>query len=185
MSACRTFSRVLRADPGPTLETPEPIAARVRQSRQGGTCPAARGTEPEAHQAHPPPTPPRPLKRFIQTRYNGVLIGEPRLDPIGTVSKFVDIKSPITGQVLATFHEKTPGMWVEHIETSPAQATSTALTLHDATTAGENYSPNCRSFKNAPANKPTIPRAQPLASSTCFTSTPGCSNAASKISTRH
>ena len=85
----------------------------------------------------PPPTPPRPLKRFIQTRYNGVLIGEPRLDPIGTVSKFVDIKSPITGQVLATFHEKTPGMWVEHIETSPAQATSTALTLHDATTAGE------------------------------------------------
>ncbi|WP_347169940.1 hypothetical protein AAHI06_00610 [Pseudomonas salmasensis] len=85
----------------------------------------------------PPPTPPRPLKRFIQTRYNGVLIGEPRLDPIGTVSKFVDIKSPITGQVLATFHEKTPGMWVEHIETPPPQATSTALTLHDATSAGE------------------------------------------------
>ena len=85
----------------------------------------------------PPPALPRPLKKFIQTRYNGVLIGEPRLDPIGTVSRFVDIKTPITGQVLATFHEKTPGMWVEHIETPTAQATSTTLTLHDATTAGE------------------------------------------------
>ena len=49
----------------------------------------------------PPPALPRPLKKFIQTRYNGVLIGEPRLDPIGTVSRFVDIKTPITGQVLA------------------------------------------------------------------------------------
>ncbi len=67
----------------------------------------------------PPPTPPRPHKRFIRTRYSGQLIGEPRLTPIGLDTGLVDIFSPITRKVVATYHEKTPGLWVEHFKTPP------------------------------------------------------------------
>lgn len=78
----------------------------------------------------PPPTPPRAVKKFIHTRFNGVLIGEPRLTAIGLETDFVDIKSPLTHQTLATFHEKTPGVWVEHIEghTTPTPAAPTIET---------------------------------------------------------
>ena len=67
----------------------------------------------------PPPTPPRPQKKFIRTRYNGLLIGEPRLTPLGLDTGFVDIHSPITYKVVATYHEKSPGIWVERIKTPP------------------------------------------------------------------
>ncbi|UII71518.1 hypothetical protein LVW35_28505 [Pseudomonas sp. HN11] len=67
----------------------------------------------------PPPTPPRPQKRFIRTRYSGQLIGEPRLTSIGLDTGLVDIFSPITRKVVATYHEKTPGLWVERIKTPP------------------------------------------------------------------
>ncbi|MFL1499701.1 hypothetical protein ACI77N_00620 [Pseudomonas sp. S191] len=78
----------------------------------------------------PPPTPPRAVKQFIHTRFNGVLIGEPRLTAVGLETEFVDIKSPLTHKTLATFHEKTPGVWVEHIEghTTPAPAAPTIET---------------------------------------------------------
>ena len=67
----------------------------------------------------PPPTPPRPQKKFIRTRYNGQLIGEPRLTPLGLETGLVDIHSPLTRNVVATYHEKTPGVWVERIKTPP------------------------------------------------------------------
>lgn len=64
----------------------------------------------------PPPSPPRPVKKFIHTRFNGVLIGEPRLTPVGLETEFVDIKSPLTHKVIATFHRKSSGVWAEHIK---------------------------------------------------------------------
>ncbi|WP_300627418.1 DUF6543 domain-containing protein [Pseudomonas sp.] len=64
----------------------------------------------------PPPTPPRPRKKFIHTRFNGVLIGEPRLTAVGLETDLVDIKSPLTQHIIATFHERTPGVWVERVE---------------------------------------------------------------------
>ncbi|WP_421555875.1 hypothetical protein [Pseudomonas kitaguniensis] len=78
----------------------------------------------------PPPTPPRAVKKFIHTRFNGVLIGEPRLTSTGLETDLVDIKSPLTHKTLATFHEKTSGVWVEHIKgpTTPAPATPTIET---------------------------------------------------------
>ncbi|AZE58322.1 hypothetical protein C4K03_6215 [Pseudomonas synxantha] len=79
----------------------------------------------------PPPIPPRPVKKFINTRYNGVLIGEQRLTPIGLETPFVDIRSPLTGRIIATFREKTKGVWVEHIErgtSSPAAAAASIET---------------------------------------------------------
>ncbi|WP_248731428.1 hypothetical protein [Pseudomonas sp. MWU13-2517] len=62
----------------------------------------------------PPSTPPRPLRQFIRTRYSGLLIGEPRLNELGLETGLVDIRSPMTEQILATYREKTKGVWVVH-----------------------------------------------------------------------
>lgn len=67
----------------------------------------------------PPSTPPRPLKQFIHTRYHGLLIGEPRLSSAGLETGLVDVRSPLTNQVLATYHEKTKGVWVVRDRTPP------------------------------------------------------------------
>jgi len=50
-----------------------------------------------------------PKRKIIKTRFNGVVVGEPRAAEEG----LVDVKSPLTGKVIATFHEKEPGVWVE------------------------------------------------------------------------
>lgn len=63
----------------------------------------------------PPPTPPSPARKFIKTRYNGQLVGEPRLEDLSTQTWLVEIRSPLTHQVLATFHEKPKGIWVERV----------------------------------------------------------------------
>lgn len=65
----------------------------------------------------PPATPPRSERKFIRTRFNGQLIGEPRLTDITSQTWMVDVRSPLTNQVVATFHEKTPGIWVERLRT--------------------------------------------------------------------
>ncbi|WP_348749460.1 dermonecrotic toxin domain-containing protein [Pseudomonas rhodesiae] len=65
----------------------------------------------------PPPTPPKPKMKFIHTRYNGVLIGEPRLTSVGLETGLVDIKSPITQQVIATYHQKGQDVYVQRIST--------------------------------------------------------------------
>lgn len=68
-----------------------------------------------------PVQPPRPRKKFIRTRYNGVLIGQPRLTALGLETDLVDITSPLTDKVIATFHEKTPGVWVERLTSSTTE----------------------------------------------------------------
>ncbi|WP_294732893.1 DUF6543 domain-containing protein [uncultured Pseudomonas sp.] len=83
----------------------------------------------------PPPTPPRPRKKFINTRYNGVLIGEPRLTSAGLETDLVDIRSPLTQQVMATFHEKQPGQWVQQIK--PSATPAPALDLPASIDAGQ------------------------------------------------
>lgn len=67
----------------------------------------------------PLPTPPRPQKKFIRTRYSGLLIGEPRLSDVGQETGLVDIRSPLTHKVVATYHEKNQGIWVERLKTPP------------------------------------------------------------------
>ncbi len=56
-----------------------------------------------------PSKPPAPRHKIIKTRFRGVVVGEPRASD----STLVDIKAPMTGKIIATFHEKTPGVWVE------------------------------------------------------------------------
>ncbi|RFD24413.1 hypothetical protein CER19_25645 [Pseudomonas sp. GL93] len=50
-----------------------------------------------------------PRRKVIRTRLHGLVMGEPR----ETDSSLVDVKAGMTGKVIATFHEKTPGVWVK------------------------------------------------------------------------
>ncbi|MCX2543489.1 DUF6543 domain-containing protein [Pseudomonas sp. COW5] len=63
------------------------------------------------------PTP----KRIIKTRFKGTVVGTRRPSTGGKQNDLYDVTSPLTGKVIATFHEKTPGNWVEHL-TRPVQA---------------------------------------------------------------
>jgi len=106
--------------------------------------------------ATPPPTPPRPKKMFINTRYNGVLIGEQRLTPIGLETDLVDIRSPLTEKIVATFHEKTPGVWVER--TPPASPPTPPVDLQISINAGQTLIDQLPAFElraTAQANKPS------------------------------
>ncbi len=85
----------------------------------------------------PPSTPPRPKKQFIHTRYSGLLIGEPRLSELGLETGLVDIRSPLTHQVLATYHEKTKGVWVVRDRTPPASAEPIAADVQRCINQGQ------------------------------------------------
>lgn len=56
-----------------------------------------------------------PLKRIIKTRYRGTIVGESRAG----ADDLVDVKAPLTGKVIATFHEKTPGVWLRRTTAQP------------------------------------------------------------------
>ncbi|MGY2252160.1 dermonecrotic toxin domain-containing protein [Pseudomonas reactans] len=86
----------------------------------------------------PTPGPSRPpvgaKKKFIKTRFQGMLVGEEREKPADDGKLLVDVKEPLTGKVIATFHEKEPGVWVErkHVNTAPthAQARDLAISIN-------------------------------------------------------
>ncbi len=50
-----------------------------------------------------------PARKIIKTRFKGVVVGKPRADD----PSLVDVQEPLTHKVIATFHEKTPGVWVK------------------------------------------------------------------------
>ena len=66
----------------------------------------------------PRPGPSRPAqqaqKRVIKTRFKGTVVGEMRPQVAGQPT-LLDVKAPLTGAVIATFHEKTPGVWLERL----------------------------------------------------------------------
>lgn len=64
----------------------------------------------------PGPSKPAPAsrKRVVKTRFKGTVVGEVRPSASGQ-PVLLDVKSPLTGKVIATFHEKTPGVWVERV----------------------------------------------------------------------
>ncbi|WP_223521266.1 DUF6543 domain-containing protein [Pseudomonas sp. GL-B-19] len=80
----------------------------------------------------PAPGPSRPVMaphRLIKTRFKGAVVGKPRTRANSTDTDLVDVTSPLTGKVIATFHEKTPGVWVEHVPVKTAVPTATPPTL--------------------------------------------------------
>ena len=105
--------------------------------------------------ARPPSVAPRPRRKFIRTRYNGVLIGEPRISAIGLETGLVDITSPLSNKVIATFHEKQPGVWVQHLET--VDTPTATPDLDTSLNAGQSLLDSLADFKqraNALASLP-------------------------------
>lgn len=79
--------------------------------------------EREALEPKPAPSqvaaPPR--KKIIKTRYKGIVVGEVRKNaPVDEI--LVDVTEPMTGKIIATFHEKTPGVWLERTTGKPVPA---------------------------------------------------------------
>lgn len=85
----------------------------------------------------PPSSPLRPQKKFIYTRFNGLLIGKPRLSNVGLDTGLVDILSPLTDQLLATYHEKSDGVWVRREKTPPPSTESIALDVQASIDQGQ------------------------------------------------
>jgi hypothetical protein len=65
--------------------------------------------------AGPSKSPAMPAKKIIKTRYKGTLVGQPRRSEGGQETNLVDMVAPLTGKVIATFHEKSPGVWLERV----------------------------------------------------------------------
>lgn len=81
----------------------------------------------EQTQLEPRPGPSRPApasgKRVIKTRFKGTVVGEVRPSAPGE-AVLLDVRAPVTGKVIATFHEKTPGVWLERVPVKPRQPTA-------------------------------------------------------------
>ncbi|HEX4548871.1 hypothetical protein [Pseudomonas sp.] len=67
-----------------------------------------------------------PKKKVIKTRTDGIVAGEERT--LGT-DRFVDVKAPVSGKTLATYHQKPSGEWLRRVSeyrARPAPKTSLA-----------------------------------------------------------
>lgn len=82
----------------------------------------------------PSKAPPTPKRKVIKTRFNGVVVGEPRAAESG----LVDVKAPVTGKIIATFHEKTPGVWVERERAASSPRRPQAVDLGVSINAGQD-----------------------------------------------
>lgn len=92
-------------------------------------------------------------KRIIHTRFKGTLVGQPRASGD---EHFVEVVAPLTGKV-TTFHEKTPGVWLERVSSTPPVKPTFTVSLHDSVTAGQALFDNLEAFIRdieAKANKP-------------------------------
>ena len=78
-----------------------------------------------------PPEPPR--RKIIKTRFKGIVVGEPR----ESEATLVDVKATLTGKVIATFHEKAPGVWVEHKRGPSAPSRPKPANLGKSLNAGQ------------------------------------------------
>ncbi len=77
------------------------------------------------HLLEPLPGPAKPAssRKIISTKFKGTLVGERKKSTDGLDTELVEVRGELTG-VIATFHEKSPGVWVEHgiTKTQPAKA---------------------------------------------------------------
>ncbi|KRP60253.1 dermonecrotic toxin domain-containing protein [Pseudomonas orientalis] len=109
----------------------------------------------------PPPSPPRPVKKFIHTRFNGTLAGDPRLTPLGLETDLVDIRSPLTGEVIATFHEKNPGEWVQHVEAQASATPRPVVTVDSSLGRGQQLLDALPAFQTSVTEQASDPSRTP------------------------
>lgn len=93
----------------------------------------------------PPPTPPRAQNKFIRTRYHGMVVGEPQLSDAGLDTGLVDVRSPLSNTVVATFHEKPDGFWVQRVRSEPT--VSTPIDLQASVDTGQDLLDGLPDFK--------------------------------------
>lgn len=88
----------------------------------------------------PKPGPSRPWagsgRKIIKTRYKGTLVGEVRKSADGQDTDLVEVRAKVSGRLIATFHEKTPGEWVERITPKPSP-TKSRPNLNNSLAAGQ------------------------------------------------
>ena len=99
-------------------------------------------------QPTPPPSPPHPMMQFIRTRYDGALIGEARLNESDLQTGMLDVRSTLTGKILATFHEKPKGVWVAHYETPLPPVEPVELVVQETVYQGKALIDGMQAFRN-------------------------------------
>jgi hypothetical protein len=114
----------------------------------------------EQRPVEPRPGPSRPAppsrKRVIKTRFRGTVVGEVRPSAPGQPI-LLDVKAPMTGNVIATFHEKTPGVWVERIQPRRRRPTTQLPDLNTQIAQGQTLLDGVENFihqTEASAKKP-------------------------------
>ncbi|PMX28992.1 MULTISPECIES: dermonecrotic toxin domain-containing protein [unclassified Pseudomonas] len=93
----------------------------------------------------PPSTPPLPQKKFIRTRYHGMVVGEPQLSATGQETGLVDVRSPLSNTVVATFHEKSDGFWVQRAKA--VKTVNLPIDLQASVTTGNTLLTGLTAFK--------------------------------------
>ncbi|MHA6136599.1 dermonecrotic toxin domain-containing protein [Pseudomonas mohnii] len=126
--------------------------------RETEACLAQWLREQRLLEPRPGPSKPEPAsrKRVIKTRFKGTVVGEVRPSAPGQPI-LLDVKAPMTGQVIATFHEKTPGVWVERVKPRRHRPTVQVPDLDTQITQGQTLLDGVESFirqTEASAKKP-------------------------------
>ncbi|WP_347909797.1 hypothetical protein [Pseudomonas grandcourensis] len=99
---------------------------------------------------------PASRKRVVKTRFNGTVVGEVRPSAPGE-PVLLDVHAPVTGKVIATFHEKTPGVWLERVPARRRRPTTPAPALNTQMAHGRILLDGLESFiqqSEASAKKP-------------------------------
>ncbi|MCP1498766.1 hypothetical protein J2Y86_003473 [Pseudomonas migulae] len=85
-----------------------------------------------------PSRPAPPTKRLIKTRFKGTVVGKLRERAAADDTDLIDVTSPLTDKVIATFHEKTPGVWLEHVPPTGKVPTTPRPDLAASIQAGQS-----------------------------------------------
>ncbi|MHC8289870.1 dermonecrotic toxin domain-containing protein [Pseudomonas sp. XS1P51] len=89
----------------------------------------------------PTPGPSRPApapSRIIKTHFKGTVVGKLRARAAADDTDLIDVTSPLSGKVIATFHEKTPGVWLEHVPPKPRSPTTLRPDLGSSIQTGQS-----------------------------------------------
>ncbi|WP_223532003.1 DUF6543 domain-containing protein [Pseudomonas sp. GL-RE-20] len=127
-----------------------------QQDTEGYLAQLLREELPKELRPGPSRSVPASRKRVVKTRFNGTVVGEVRSAAPGE-PVLLDVRAPMTGKVIATFHEKTPGVWLERVPARRRRPTVPAPALDTQIAHGRTLLDGLESFiqqTEASAKKP-------------------------------